>query len=589
MIEKKFIKFCNFVLLKLIQMKTKTLLLLLFFSASIIAQKNQTELNKALKQLKQYNDVYFKFKIKNKTDLQTLPKFISIDSRNGKLIKAYVPKKYFQKLLDLHIPFEVIDKTSSKSLSMATTVSQMQNWDKYPTYDVYVQMMQNFATNYPNITQLDTIGYSQNNRLILALKITDNPNADEDEPAFFYSAQMHGDELIGQIVMLRLIDYLLSSYTTNNSIKKLVNNIEIWINPLANPDGLYAGGNQTVANATRYFSNSVDPNRNFPGISDPHPDGEAYTQETNDMIQFMETHHFNLSANLHSGAEVVNFPWDEWDSSTNAHADHAWWVMVASDYANMAKSNSPYGYFQDVTTSGITEGGDWYIVQGGRQDYMTYHKHGREMTLELSSSKMLDAEDLPDYWEYNYRSLLNYMQQSLYGLRGIITDSETGEPIVAKIEIQGHDKDNSFVYSDLPIGNYHRYLKNGSYNVTYSKNNYYSQTYNVTITNNHTTIQNIALVPINADINELTKNDILKIYPNPINSDTDLHVKIQKNISQLKIGVFNMLGEQLYNITKNDLQENDLFVIETTGLSKGMYILNIYAGNQHTYQKLIIN
>lgn len=463
----------------------KLFFIILLLPALIFSQKNKQELQKAIQQINTYGDVYFKLPIKDKSELKQLPRFISIDSRSikGNYIKAYVSKKHFRDLLNLHLDFEVLPKkkTTGKSLTMANTVSQMAGWNRYPTYSVYVQMMQNFANNYPGLAVLDTIGYSQNQHLVLALKITDNPQIDEDEPAFFYSAQMHGDELIGQVLMLRLIDYLLSNYNTDPQVQELVNNIEIWINPLANPDGLYNGTDNDVSFATRYLYNWVDANRNFPAPTSAHPDGEDYAQETLDMMQFMDEHHFNISSNIHSGAEVVSYPWDTWDTSTNINPDDDWWVYVSSEYANTVFNNSSNGYFTDITPTGIIEGGDWYVVEGSRQDYMVYFKNGREMTLELSNDKMLDSQLLPQYWNYNYQSLLKYMKQSLNGLRGIVTDADTGEPIEAKIEIYNHDRDNSFVYSYLPIGDYHRYLKAGNYNVTFSKPGYVSQTINVQI------------------------------------------------------------------------------------------------------------
>ena len=46
--------------------------------------------------------------------------------------------------------------------------------------------------------------------------------------------------------------------------------------------------------------------------------------------------------------------------------------------------------------------------------------------------------------------------QSLFGLRGTVTDSITN-PLKVRVN-SGHDIDSSHVYSNLPIGNYHRYL-----------------------------------------------------------------------------------------------------------------------------------
>ena len=100
------------------------------------------------------------------------------------------------------------------------------------------------------------------------------------------------------------------------------------------------------------------------------------------------------------------------------------------------------------------------------------------------------------------------MEQSLFGLRGIITDSITGIPLKAKIEILGHDIDSSHIYSNLPIGNYHRHIAQGNYNFTFSKNGYYSKTINATILNNNTLIQDIQLVPYSTtEISEIKETN----------------------------------------------------------------------------------
>ena len=56
---------------------------------------------------------------------------------------------------------------------MAQDLAEALTFQKYPTYDQYVQMMQGFAAAYPGICLLDTIGYSVEGRLLLALKISD--------------------------------------------------------------------------------------------------------------------------------------------------------------------------------------------------------------------------------------------------------------------------------------------------------------------------------------------------------------------------------------------------------------------------------
>ena len=74
-----------------------------------------------------------------------------------------------------------------------------------------------------------------------------------------------------------------------------------------------------------------------------------------------ETQHFVMSANTHSGSEVVNYPWDTW---TKLHADDNWWQMVSHEYADLAQLNSPSGYMSGFD-DGITNGAEWYIINVG--------------------------------------------------------------------------------------------------------------------------------------------------------------------------------------------------------------------------------
>jgi hypothetical protein len=375
---------------------------------------------------------------------------------------------------------------------MAETPEDMEDWNAYPTYDVYVSMMQNYANNYPDICELIDAGETIEGRNILFLKISDNVSSREAEPQFMYSSTMHGDETTGYVLMLRLIDSLLTTYGTDTRITNIVDSIEIWINPNANPDGTYRSGNDTVSGAIRYNANYVDLNRNFPDpwIGD-HPDGNPWQPETIIMMDIASANQFVMSANFHGGTEVVNYPWDGFTSSVNTHADDAWFQFISHEYADNCQANSPPGYM-DGFNDGITNGGDWYVIHGGRQDYFTYFHYGRETTIEISDIKLLPASQLPDHWNYNKESFLLYLEQTFYGIRGNITfDPGVSDPI-AKIEIIGHDKDNSEVYSDPVTNSYWRLIKAGTYSITFSSPGYATQTLdNILVNDYETTILDV--------------------------------------------------------------------------------------------------
>lgn len=488
------------------------LLLGLNVTASFAQSKDQLLVAESL--FKDTKEIYFEFEILNRAEISSLTKIISIDHVEGNSVKAFANKTGFTKFLAYNKTYTILEKPNHnfepvmmKDGENLTRALHTRAVTTYPTYPQYVAMMQQFALDYPSICKFYDLGTLPSGRKILALKITDNPNAHENEPEFLYTSTMHGDETAGYPTMLNYIDYLLTNYGSNARVTNLVNNIEIWINPLANPDGTYAAGDMTVAGATRYNDNGVDLNRNYPDPEDgAHPDGNPYQAETQIFMGFADTMDFNMAANFHGGAEVANYAWDTW--ATN-HADENWWIYHCLKFADTAQLNGSPGYFDDLysgSNPGVTNGFDWYEVNGGRQDYMHWWHQCREMTLEVSSTKLIPSSEITNHWNYLNRSLLNYMEESMYGIRGIITDQCTGQPIKAKVFISGHDFDSSFVYSSKPVGNYHRYIYPGTYNVTYSAPGYQSVTMSgINVVNNVATVVNVQLQPL-APVANFTSN-----------------------------------------------------------------------------------
>jgi PKD repeat protein len=437
------------------------------------------------------------------TNIMSIDKVTEIPNGQGFEVRAYANEQEFQAFLTRNIPYTIIPKLSPKALTMATTVAQMANWDRYPTYSVYEQMMTSFASNYPTLCDIDTIlsPTPSGNYKILVAKISDNVNTAENEPQFLFTSSIHGDETTGFILTLRMISYLLTNYGTLTKVTNLVNNAEIWICPLANPDGTYYNSSpagSSISNSRRYNQAGIDMNRNYP---DPragqHPDGGSWAAETQAFMTFATNHHFNMSVNFHGGTEVTNYPWDTWTTAGNPNADRLWWERVCTEYVDTTRLINA-AYMTDTYADGVTEGGDWYVITGGRQDYMNFYKHCREATIELDVTKTTAVADLNNKWNENYRSMLNYIQESLYGVRGIITDSCTGLPIRAKVWVTSYDQtnDSSQVYSALPVGNYHKYMIAGTYSITFSATGYTSKTINnIVLANGAATVVNVQLVP----------------------------------------------------------------------------------------------
>lgn len=150
---------------------------------------------------------------------------------------------------------------------------------------------------------------------------------------------MHGNEVLGRELLLRLADYLCEEYRNNNlEIQNLINNTRIHLLPSLNPDGwdiassIMDNNQQHDWMLGRANLNGVDINRDFPdldmvafrnGGKEDFINTLLYHKmqpETRAAVIWILNNPFVLSANLHGGSLVANYPFDETpDGSLNSY------------------------------------------------------------------------------------------------------------------------------------------------------------------------------------------------------------------------------------------------------------------------------
>jgi hypothetical protein len=498
------------------------------------------------------------------TAMNELSKYVSVSAVRGKSVEIVLSPLTIDWFISQHLDYDLIARPDGKSFTTAADMKQAMEWESYPSYTQYDSIMRSFADSYPEICLLDTIGTSIYGKLVLALKISDNVATDETEPETFYTSTMHGDETGGFILMLRLADYLLKNYGTNDRVNNLVDNLEIWINPLANPDGTYRTGN-TIISPTRYNADGYDLNRNFPD-----PNSTTVRQkETLDMMKFMKEHNFVISANFHSGSEVVNYPWDRWSI---LHADNNWFYYISRKYVDTVHLYCADGYM-DMRNNGVTNGYAWYSINGGRQDYVTYSLQGREVTIELHEEYITPVSQLDMLWQYNWRSLLGYLENALYGIHGIVKDKVTGDPVPAKIFIAGHDRDSSFIFSDTSSGTFARLLAPGTWDLTFTSWGYLEKTVDdIIVTEGQKTEITVEMIPILNPVDTVA-TPVPLLYPNPASESLRI-VLPGRQIGDVSVRIYNSMGCKVIDFKERTSQGFPL-IIDVSHLAAGVYTLMI--------------
>jgi hypothetical protein len=546
-----------------------------------LSSQDKGDISALSDQVSRYGQAEIRFSFKSLDELSLIPGSISVTRVKDNNAWAKVSAFALEDMSSFPYPYEVIENQFSKAVQSALSVGEAMNWDRYPSYQQYDTIVHKLAEDYPGLCRLEVIGESVEGRKIYVLKISDNVDLDEDEPEVFYSSTMHGDELAGYVLMLRLAEHLLINSSNGSLEQQLVDSLEIWINPNANPDGTYAGGD-TIVYSTRGNANGIDMNRKFPdeeaSIIPP-----AGAPEISDMVSFLKDHRFVISANFHSGIELVNYPWDKWTAEVSQHADSIWFKKISRAYADTIHYYSSNQFYFDDYDNGVTHGASWYPVRGGRQDFVTFECQGREVTIELHEDDNTPASLLPTLWNDNYRSLLNYLANAFYGIHGKVVDDDSGLPIEARVFIQGHDIDSSQVYSDNFYGSFVRLIDEGSWDIAVSSDGYETlYLANVQVVDFQQTSMEIRLVPEGTGINS-NAVDNLKIWPLP--ADDYIFVRIPEGpLSQYEISVYNINGTELIHRIIDPGAE---FIIEipVSTLPTGIYVLRIKpSGSKITYK-----
>ncbi|MAB77878.1 MAG: hypothetical protein CMJ89_00875 [Planctomycetes bacterium] len=221
-----------------------------------------------------------------------------------------------------------------------------------------VSVLDQITATHPSLTtDKFSIGQTLEGRDIWAVKISDNPDTDENEPEVRFDAMHHAREPQSMQCTLWTMLCLLENYGTDPLATYLVNEREIWFIPVVNADGYVYNENTNPSGGGLWRKNrrnngggsfGVDLNRNYTfqwGVdndgSSPVSNSETYrgTGPTSEptiqaMEAFMASHSFATSLSVHSFGNLWLEPWGYTSSTPSQTAQFAELSAMATEFNN---------------------------------------------------------------------------------------------------------------------------------------------------------------------------------------------------------------------------------------------------------------
>ncbi|MFQ5704179.1 MAG: M14 family metallopeptidase [Gemmatimonadales bacterium] len=112
------------------------------------------------------------------------------------------------------------------------------NWQKYHTTAAAYALLEGWATAFPKLTKLYSIGETLGGTPLMVLEITNRETGGAlEKPGYYYDGNIHAGELTGAEVALHFAWYVLSNYGSDPRITRLVDTRTLYVRPKFNPDG----------------------------------------------------------------------------------------------------------------------------------------------------------------------------------------------------------------------------------------------------------------------------------------------------------------------------------------------------------------
>jgi hypothetical protein len=368
----------------------------------------------------------------------------------------------------------------------------------YPDLSEVLAAMSQAASNFPGICEIVEINVllgtpaTVEGRGLFACKISDQVDVDEDEPAILLVSAHHCRELVTPVIALHAIDQLTNLYGSDPTVTSVVDNHEIWILPVCNPDGyeyVFDVDNLWRKNRNPGVSAvGVDLNRNYPfgwtsacsgstsesscTYKGPSAGSESEVQA---IMALSAAQRFDKVLDFHSfGREIL------WGYACHTHP-LASYLMTEGTAISCAAGYS--GAERPPTAEG--EHFEWQLAEYGNLAFLL------ETHSQFQPSFCSAESEAAQVWG----GVLSLLSLEI-PLSGHVFDACTGEPLDADLSFSGVNYVNGENNSSGGIfGRYHAFLPPGNYQVQFAATGYETRNVPVTIQAGLPELREVAMRP----------------------------------------------------------------------------------------------
>uniref|UniRef100_A0A2K5X0E9 Carboxypeptidase A4 n=1 Tax=Macaca fascicularis TaxID=9541 RepID=A0A2K5X0E9_MACFA len=264
-----------------------------------------------------FGDQVFRINVRNGDEISKLSQLVN--SNNLKL-DVWKSLSTFNRPVDVLVPSVSLQAVKSflrsQGLEYAVAIEDLQIYHE----------MDNIASDFPDLVRRVKIGHSFENRPMYVLKFSTGEGA--RRPAIWLNAGIHSREWISQATAIWTARKIVSDYQRDPAITSILEKMDIFLLPVANPDGyVYTQTQNRLWRKTRSLNPGsscvgADPNRNWnasfagKGASDnpcsevyhgPHANSEV---EVKSVVDFIQKHgNFKCFIDLHSYSQLLMYPY----------------------------------------------------------------------------------------------------------------------------------------------------------------------------------------------------------------------------------------------------------------------------------------